>query len=130
MRYLDLTVQSLIVLISAAVVINQITTSPDVLLTILIAQLFIGPWQMLSALISVLTNAPLQRLKVRYFVLAIGYLATLVLVVNGADFLPKGLIAAMTIIPAWTFAAYYYYLTWRWVLMRSPSGTFLPHTFF
>lgn len=131
MKYLDLSVQSILLLLGAGGVITQVITGDwsGAGGCILYMQLFLGPWQYASSLISVITRAPMLRQKKLHLIASSLYLIVVILISNSPvsnNFPGYVVIPGLTVIPC-TLAIYYYVQTWRWARQRSHNGKFLPH---
>ena len=128
----DVIVQTLIVMLGVGVIIWSYR-DPDMPKLLLLVQMLLGPWQMLSCLLSIITRRPLLKLKAIHFVSSLLYLLVLYAII--ADWILPDLrekqIHLLAIIPAWLLGAFYYTLTWKWVLTpRKKSSSFLPNLSF
>lgn len=131
MKYLDLTVQSVVLLLGVAAAITSLLMGDfnGIAGPILYMQLFLGPWQYIGSLISVVVRAPLYKQKAIHLVVSSLYLLTLILISKSpvSDSLSGYVVVGGLTVPACALAIYYYTLTWRWARQRSHNGKFLPH---
>lgn len=129
MRYIDFTIQSLIMAGGLIFVTGAVISKSDVFAAILIIQLYLGPWQFASSLMSVIARAPHFRARIIHLVVSVFYLLSLVATLNiGSGGAPQIAFKLYWIIPAWILGIYYYITTWQWALpKKTTGGKFLPH---
>lgn len=130
MKYLDFTIQSLIMLGGLVLLIACVATESDMFLSIMSVQLYLGVWQLTSSLISVIGRAPHFRAKSIHLIISVIYLLSLIAVGNNGGDLDGPYLALKLywIIPAWMLGIYYYIITWQWALpKKAGGGKFLPH---
>jgi len=126
MRYIDLSIQSLIFLAGIGLLIAY---RGEPMNAILIIPLLLVPWQMLSSLVALITRTGHWRKKRIYLILSCLYL--MIFYVSGnskiALFENSHLVSALPM----TLAVFYYSLTWKWVTSgRRNKGSFLPNVSF
>lgn len=131
MKYIDFTLQTIILLLTAA---GFVYDPKAWVMCILYAQIVLGPWQYFSSLISVITRAPFFKQKRIHLIVSTIYLLLLYLGtlknVHGISFPDEAIFPAFTI-PAWILALYYFAITCRWTFSKTKSGgNFLPHLSF
>ncbi len=129
MKYLDVIVQTLIILLGLVVVIMSfVLQESDWMFSILYAQLLLGPWQMLSSIVSVIVKAPLYKAKQYHLILSSIYLVVLMIIGISLPMLAS--IAFLLILP-WALAIYYYVLSWKTIFPSTKrNGSFLPNLSF
>ena len=131
MRYIDLSIQSLIFLAGIGLLIAYRSEPMN---AILIIPLLLVPWQMLSSLVALIARTGHWRKKRIYLILSCLYL--MIFYVSGnskiALFENSHLVYALLLtIPPMTLAVFYYSLTWKWVTSgRRNKGSFLPNVSF
>lgn len=132
MRYIDLLVQS-VILILAIVLTSLGIGKDDFWIALLFFQFLIGAWQLLSSVVSVLKHRSGSPKKFHFTLsliyLAILFVTTAILRMVAADnSLPEWLWRTYLIGPPWILAIYHYMLTWRMMFSRyKKSSNFLPH---
>lgn len=131
MKYIDFSVQTVILLLTAA---GFVYDPKAWFMCVLYAQMLLGPWQYLSSLISVITKAPFFRQKRIHLIISTVYLLLLYLVtlknIHGINFPEAARFPALTI-PAWTLALYYFRITCHWTFSKTNRGdNFLRHLSF
>jgi hypothetical protein len=118
MKYIDFSVQSILLVAALVVFITNIGGS-DAVRVLLWMQLLVGPWQLLSSLIAVAIHLIISAL----------YLTVLFMLPFQRFTTSTTLIILMA--PAWTLAIYYYMLTSLATFQkRARQSSFLPHTSF
>jgi hypothetical protein len=128
MKYIDFSVQSILLVAVLVVVITSIGGS-DAVRVVLWMQLLVGSWQLLSSVISVGMRSRLYKLKAIHLIISALYLAVSFILPFRRFTVSTTLIILMA--PAWTLAIYYYSLTSLATFQRpSRQGSFLPHTSF
>lgn len=131
-KYVDLIVQTLCIGLAVLLLLTALMghdpADTDWAMSVLYAQMILGPWQMLSSGISIFTWAPLRRMKIIHFVIAVGYILSLMLLSSLEAVRSETFLNWFITIPAWILALYYYFLTWCWVTRANTRhGSFLPH---
>jgi hypothetical protein len=133
MRYVDLTIQTLIMLFALGFLIYTYGEG-DWPMSILIAQMILGPWQMTSSFVSIIAKADLWKSKRIHFLISCCYLLFIYACVNVTipELKPSGIIFGLLLtIPAWSLALFYYVITWSTVFPRKKNrGSFLPNLSF
>ena len=129
MKYLDFTIQSLIMLGGLIFVTGTIFSKSELFIAILIIQLYLGPWQFASSLVSVIARAPGFHEKLIHLMASVFYLLSLLATLNsGYAGAPHLAVKLYCTVPAWALAIYYYVITWQWTFpKRTSGGKFLPH---
>ena len=128
MKYLDFTIQSLIMLVAFAVALACITTKPEVFIMMLTVQFYLGCWQITSSVISLIARAPHFRTKSIYLTIVVIYLLSFFGIFNSGFDIPHLAAKLYCTVPAWALAIYYYVITWQWTFpKRTSGGKFLPH---
>lgn len=129
MKYIDLAVQTLLILLAIAVLIAGYENNG--IGAVLAVQLLIGPWQFLGSAIAIAARAPFRSARRIHLVSATAYLVVLLIAANMDSKIidiPAALSLPALIIPAWALAVYYYQITWRWVLQKQTRrSSFLPN---
>jgi hypothetical protein len=127
MRYIDLSVQSLLFL---AGIVLLIVYRHEPMSAIFLIQLLLAPWQMTSSLISLITKAGQWRQKRIHLALSCLCLMIFFVSENSKTILFENSNLAYVLfltIPPMTLAVFYYILTWKWVAERRNKGSFLPN---
>ncbi|MFD1002522.1 hypothetical protein ACFQ21_24570 [Ohtaekwangia kribbensis] len=129
MKYIDFTIQSLIMLGGLIFVTGAIFSKSDVFIAILMIQLYLGPWQFTSSLISVIARTPHFPAKLTHLMVSVFYLLSLLATLNiGNGGAPHLALKLYWTIPAWILGIYYYITTWQWTLAKKTGGgKFLTH---
>lgn len=132
MRFIDLIAQTLILIYGALLLVFMHADQSWPIGPILMTQLVLGPWQMTSSVISVIARTNFHKAKRWHCIGASIYLVILYLIFNTALFQFEQVNGTfMLTIPAWTFALYYYVITWKGALPgKRHGGSFLPHLSF
>lgn len=119
MKYLDVSIQTIIVFVALVALIFSFEEQ-GWLTPVLVAQFLMGTWQLLSSAISVGMKAPFHKAKKWHLGISLVYLVVLYAI--GFKFL------LIIIVPFWTLAFYYYFITWKWVLHKvKKRSRFLPN---
>lgn len=128
MRYFDLIGQTLIILVFGTMAVCLAIQNEAPMYAILYGALFLGPWQMFSCFIALVTRMPFFRPRLIHFVTAAIFLLLMVPLAqySSASISVGAIIVDVPAILAW----FYYYITWRWVLIpKRKTGKFLPNVF-
>jgi hypothetical protein len=123
-KYADLTIQSLLVILALVFLINSFWSS-DVWM-ILVIQLFVGVYQMISGFTSIVFSwSDLPRKKVFHFAIAIVYLVSLAVMKN----LPLNgrFLQLYLFVPPWILAIYYYVISFNIKFFKRKRSKFLPN---
>src|SRR5688572_13772653 len=88
MKYLDFTIQSLIMVGGLIFAAGAILSKSDVFIAILMIQLYLGLWQFASSLISVIARAPHFRAKLIHLIVSVFYLLSLLATLNNGSGAP------------------------------------------
>jgi uncharacterized membrane protein HdeD (DUF308 family) len=129
MKYIDFGAQLLLIL-TAAIWTTCNIPSGSAIATLLIFQFFIGAWQILSAVIGVFCGFPYQKQRGWYLASAFTYLFMLFILAPVVNIYLFQILIAM--VPAWCFAIYSCYLSYRTAFPKSGkhTGNFLRHISF
>jgi hypothetical protein len=131
MRYVDFTVQTLLILLGLGLLIFTWRDS-DWPSSLVVAQMFLGPWQVLSSIIGVAFRGAAHKRKRIHLLLSVLYF---VILFSGlwigseyryrwSDMMTSFYMFAVP----WTLALYYYLITWRIVFPNNKkTSNFLPH---
>jgi hypothetical protein len=131
MRYIDFTVQSLLILLGLGTLIFTWEDSAwprDVL----IVQLLLGPWQVLSSVIGVTLRSAAYKQKTRHLIASAIYIAVWIMAgrIGGMNnyVWNNAVIMSFLIIPPWILVFYCYRITWRITFPGyKRNGNFLSH---
>lgn len=129
MKYLDFSVQTLMLGCALMIVLLKYPSQTMYMDTILTCQFYTGLWQIASAIISVVLRTPLHDLKNNYLLMVVGYFMMMGLLSKILPVEYFGMVGGI-IIP-WVYAIGYYAISLRALRSTSISGKgFLPHTSF
>lgn len=131
MRYVDFTVQTLLILLGLGLLVFTWGDS-DWPSAMMAAQMFLGPWQVLSSIIGVAFRGAANKrkrihllLSALYFVILFGALWV------GSEYQYRCsdvMTSFYMIALPWSLALYYYLITWRIVFPNNKkTSSFLPH---
>ena len=120
-RLIDFVLQTLLILFALLLVINK-GFEPD--FNFLMTQLCMGSLQMTGSFVSIIAGGPFHKQKVRHFTLSIVYLISLVIVSQIGS---EAIVPASLLLPSWSLAFYYYFITAKRLQLRTSGGKFLPH---
>jgi hypothetical protein len=123
LRKIDLAFQTILILMGLAYLVIKGFLSPE----FLFVQLTVGCMQMTGSLLSLLVPGPLFRAKLYHFIVALCYLVSLAFI-HPFDF--KSLQILYLLLPSWSLALYYYYISWLRPRSYNAKGRFLPHLSF
>ena len=125
MKFLDFSVQSLMLVVVLILLVASENPSPD----ILSMQLVVGSWQLLSSLRSVGLRTRKYKLKTIHLILSAIYLSILLIIPFPE--LSRSVALIILMVPAWILAAFYYAITCFAAFPKtSRQSSFLPHTSF
>lgn len=128
MKYLDFTIQSLIMIAALALAMACVTTKPDAFIMILMVQFYLGCWQLASSVISLIARAPRFRTKSIHLIISVIYLLSFIGIFNSGFNIPQLAVKLYLTVPAWALGIYYYIITWQWAVpKKTGGGKFLPH---
>ncbi|MFZ6014108.1 MAG: hypothetical protein ACOYXT_27450 [Bacteroidota bacterium] len=135
MKYIDFTIQTLLLVAALASAITTIMVEAKYFSYLLIVQLLTGVWQLGACVISLLVYRGYHEWKQKYLFWAIIYVCSLMLVPGlFTGVMPewfKMVFKLYFLIPSWVFAAIYYAITWNGVFPRNKKrGSFLPNVSF
>ena len=123
-KYIDFTVQSLIMGISLVLILVSIRET-DWMLNVLVAQLALGLWQFVSSCTSVSLQSSHWKLKRIHMFSSILYL--LLLWGSFQADVSYNFVKYFITIPAWSLAIFYYSITWSVTCQKQRRSSFLPH---
>lgn len=122
MKYIDLIVQSVIILFSVSVLFIALNNDTS-LTALLIPQLVLGAWQMISSIVSVIFRMRTWHVKKWHLIFSTVYLISLLMISHVS--------LAVLMVPSWVLAGFYYVVTCVKTLTRQrKNGSFLPHLSF
>ena len=131
MRYIDFTIQTLIILFGIGILVAT-WGEPNWPIQLLLAQMFLGPWQVLSSIVGVLGRGAAHKLKRTHLVTSALYFLVIIMASWIGSMLNyewrEIIIAVYLILPPWILALYYYSITWRITFpSQRKDSSFLPH---
>jgi len=131
MRYIDFTVQTLLILLGIFLLLLNMSYG-EWPFSLLIVQMFLGPWQVFSSISGVVARGAAHKAKRFHLVASVLYFLVMVFANGIASTLgyqwSDATIMSYLIIPPWILALFYYRITWRIAFPNyKKNSNFLPH---